>query len=177
MQDKIFFGNRDHLDLIRYLFIITAIFFVLGLCNKYMCKRMVFLQLEQPVKIMSLIPLNAKPPGKTAAPRLRLVKLIAHLCNLRMRHADPGIINIDNQINSIAFPAKFNTDANTSLFCKFKGILQKDLKDMRYFFHISDKHGRYFRIHIEYKLQLVPAVLHSDRRNDIIEKGRNHIWF
>ena len=120
---------------------------------------------------------KAEAPGKTAASRLGLIKLIAHLRHLGIRHADSRVINIYNQIDSVSLLAIFNTDADTALFRKLKGIFQKDFKDMGNLFHISNQYRRYFRIHIKYDFQPVPAVLHGNGCNHVIQQGRNHIRF
>ncbi len=68
-----------------------------------------------------------QPSGKTAASGIRLVKIIAHLRNLVIRHANSRIIDIDKQISPVIFLAEINIDVNPAFLGKLNGIFQDNL--------------------------------------------------
>ena len=120
---------------------------------------------------------KSKPSNKTTASRFYLIKIITHLCNLRIGHTNSSIINIYNQIDSVKFSSKINTNIKTAFFCKLDRILQNNLKNMRNFFCISEQNCRYSGCKIKHHFQLMLAALHSSHSNNIIKYRCNHIWF
>ena len=120
---------------------------------------------------------NPKPQSacKAAAPGIRLIKIIKHLINLGVRHADTRIVNINGQINAVALLAAFNADMDAALFRKLDGIFQKNLQYMGNFLRISKQHRRYSGVHIKHQLQVVPVPLHGCHCNHVIEHGSEHI--
>ncbi len=112
-----------------------------------------------------------KPSRKTVAARIRLIKIIIHLPNLHIRHADAGVKNIDYQIDSVAFPSELHTDVNAALFRKFNRILHQNFKYMRNLLRIPDKDCRQLRVNIEHHLQLAAAILHSHNGKHVVQHG------
>ena len=60
-QHKFLLGNHHHPEGFRKFFIIRTVFFVFILRDKYVGQGMAALELEQTLKIMGLIALDAKP--------------------------------------------------------------------------------------------------------------------
>ncbi len=110
-------------------------------------------------------PGNGKPQSKssdkTAASGLYLIKIITHLRNLGICHANSGIIYIYNQVNSITLLPVIDTDVYTAFLRKLYGILQEYFQYMRNFLRVANKLRRDLRIHIKHHFQLMPAVLHG----------------
>ena len=120
---------------------------------------------------------ESKPAGKSAASGVGLIKIITHLHELRIRHTDSGVMDINNQIDSITFLSVSNADVNASFFCKLDRIFQKDLKNMGDFFCISNQDRRSFRLKIKHHFKPMLAVLHGSHGDDIIEYRSNHVGF
>ena len=106
-------------------------------------------------------PGNGKPQpqssDQTAAPGIRLIKIIAHLQKLGIRHTDSGVSDIDIQIDAVIFRTKADAHVNAAFLRKLNGIFQKDFENMGNFFCVPDENGRYFRVNIENHLELVAA--------------------
>ncbi len=92
-----------------------------------------------------------------------------------MVHTDSGIVDIDEEIDAVAFFSEFHADAGAALFGKFNGIFQQNFQDVGYFFRVSDQNRRHFRIQIKDHLQLMPVVLCGGHGNDIVEYGSNPV--
>ena len=124
---------------------------------------------------------NRKPQSKTAcqtaASRICLIKIIIHLRKLGIRHADPGIPDIYDQIASIMLLTEFDTDVDTAFLRKLDGILHQYLQYMRNLFRIPYENGRKPRINVKHHLQLAPAVLHRRDRKHIVQYGGESVFF
>ncbi len=118
-----------------------------------------------------------KPSRKSAASGVCLVKIIAHLGQLRIGHADAGIIDVNHQINPIAFRPEVDIHVNAAFFRKFNGVFYQDLQNMRDFFYISDKNCRDLWVQIKYHFQLLLAALHSGHGDQVVKYGNDPIWF
>ena len=114
---------------------------------------------------------------KTAAAGIRLIKIIAHLRELRSRHADSGIINVYDQIDAVVFTSITNADVDAAFLRKLNRVFQKNFKNMRNFFRISNQNGWGSWIKVKDHLQLMLAVLHGGHGNNIIEDGSDHVRF
>ncbi len=118
---------------------------------------------------------NPQASCKTAAPGIRLVKIITYLRELGLCHPDPCVTDIDEQVDPVALPPIPDADIDPALFCKFDRIFQQDLQDMGELLHIPDQDRRYVRIDIKYDLQLLPVALHGGHRDDVIDHRSDHI--
>ena len=56
-----------------------------------------------------------EPSREAAASGVRLIEFIVHLQKLGIRHADSGIMDIDNQIDPVMLPPVFNSDIDAAL--------------------------------------------------------------
>ena len=93
---------------------------------------------------------KAEPSRKTAAPGIRLIKDIIHLCQLRIGHADAGVTDINDQIGAVILLAVLDTDIHAALFRKLDGIFHQDFEYMGNLFCIADKDRRHIGVDIKH---------------------------
>ena len=112
---------------------------------------------------------KAKPARQAAASGIRLVKDVAHLRQLGIRHADAGIADIHDQIDAVAFPPALDANVDTALFREFKGVLQQDFEHMGNFLRVANKDRRNLRINVEHQLQMLAVALQGGHGNHVVQ--------
>ncbi len=120
---------------------------------------------------------KAEPSRKTAAPGIRLIKDIIHLCQLRIGHADAGVTDINDQIGAVILLAVLDTDIHAALFRKLDGIFHQDFEYMGNLFRVADKGRRHIGVYIKHQLQMLPVGLQRDRCDHIVQHRGDHIFF
>ena len=104
-----------------------------------------------------------------------MVKLLIHLLQLGIRHADAGVVDVDNQVNSIILPAVLDTDVYAALLRELDRVLHQDLEHVGDLFRVAHQDRRDLGVDIEDQLQMLPVALQRGHGDHVVEHRGDHV--